>query len=939
MALEFNPYSIPLIAAAAYCILWMIYTWRYRPVNTTKTENLILLIAVLWNIAYILELDSINLQTQVDWAKIVYVCYAFAPTAWLVYAFQYTVGDEWLTRRKLALLSIVPIVTALLILTNEAHGLMWNYFVPDSAENYPLDSIGIWQWFYLIYSYVLISISIVFILLTLIRSRGLYRFRGSALLLAVAAPWLASIIVTFFDLGPITRLDWTPVVFGLTFPIIPWLLPHLRTRDVRPVARDKVIESIGEGVIVLDESDRVLDMNSAAQLLIQLSRVQVLGQALDKVWSELSTQISSLTDGLATRTEVTLNGGGQRCEYELVVSPLADWRHRLVSRVLVLHDITERKQAEARLRESEERYALATRGANDGLWDWDLRSNEIYYSPRWKEIFGCPEDEIRNSPDEWFDRVHNEDLPHVKAQVATHLDGLTDYFNSEHRMTHKDGTSRWVHCRGLAVRDTAGVAYRMAGSVSDITARKRAEEQLVHDAFHDSLTGLPNRALFLDRLGRSLERAKRSEQEGFAVLYLDLDRFKVVNDSLGHSVGDELLIESARRLEVCVRSVDTVARLGGDEFVILLESIADAQEAVMVTDRILSEFALPFNVRGNRVFNSASIGVVERVREYKEPENILRDADIAMYRAKSLGKARYEIFTPTMRDNALGRMELEKDLRAAIERKEFRIQYQPILSLEANLLTGFEALLRWQHPRRGLIMPLEFIPVAEETGLIIPLGQWVLREACRQIRVWQLQFRKDPPLSVNVNLSAKQFAQPELVTEISRILQETGLDPSTLGIEVTESVLVEDPEAIRPRLTQLRELGVSVQIDDFGTGYSSLSYLQYLPIDTLKIDRAFVGKERGDGNSKGNGADIVRTIVSLAHDLGLKVTAEGIETTDQLAWLVGLGCEFGQGYLLAKPLDREAAVALIAKSIESDHSSLPTSSSTGIRIPLIPTSQ
>ena len=584
-----------------------------------------------------------------------------------------------------------------------------------------------------------------------------------------------------------------------------------------------------------------------------------------------------------------------------------------------VRDITERKRAEMALRESEKRYALATRAANDGLWDWDLETNLLYYSPRWKSMFGYAEDEIGNNPDEWFSRIHSDDLPRVKAEVSAHLDGTTDHLESEHRIHHRDGTFRWVQCRGLAVWDGNAVAYRLAGSLSDITARKRAEEQLLHDAFHDVLTGQPNRALFMDRLGRALEHAKRSKQGQFAVVYLDFDRFKVVNDSLGHSIGDQLLQESAQRLERCVRSVDTLARFGGDEFVILLEDLEDAQDATRVADRIQSELALPFNLNGHRVFIAASAGIVVSTPEYEKPEDILRDADIGMYRAKSLGKARYEVFTPAMRDLALARLELEKDLRDAIEREEFRIYYQPIVSLQSNRIIGFEALARWQHPKRGLVSPAEFIPIAEETGLIIPIGQWVLREACRQMHEWQSRFPADPPLKINVNLSPKQFAQSDLVAQVTEILQQTGLEANSLGLEITESIIVNDTAVVTALLSQLRALGLAMHVDDFGTGYSSLSYLQYLPLDTLKIDRHFVSKLGVDVNGTG----IIKTIVSLAHDLGLKVVAEGVETTEQRAELERLGCEFGQGYLFAKPLEGEAACVLVAKSFGENQERSP----------------
>ena len=445
----------------------------------------------------------------------------------------------------------------------------------------------------------------------------------------------------------------------------------------------------------------------------------------------------------------------------------------------------------------------------------------------------------------------------------------------------------------------------------EIAERKRAEEQLAHSAFHDPLTGLPNRALFMDRLERAVERAKRRKEYIFAVLYLDLDRFKVVNDSLGHTIGDQLLIECARRLETCIRTVDTVARLGGDEFVLLLEDIQDITDATRVADRIQHDLAQPCDLDDHRLFVSVSIGVILSASRYEQPADILRDVDLAMYRAKALGRGRYEVFDVAMRERALTLLELESDLRRALECKEFFLHYQPILSLATNRIVGFEALVRWQHPDRGVVAPAEFIPMAEETGLIIPMGHWVLYEACHQLREWQTAFPMNPPLTVSVNLSVKQFMQADLIERISAVLAQLGLDTGSLKLELTESIIVEDAEAIKATLSKLRALGIQVQIDDFGTGYSSLSYLQHLPIDTLKIDRTFVSRI----GSEGNGSEIVQTILTLAHDLGMKVVAEGVETRDQLTKLQGLHCEYGQGYLWAKPVDSTTATAIIADAL------------------------
>ena len=562
-----------------------------------------------------------------------------------------------------------------------------------------------------------------------------------------------------------------------------------------------------------------------------------------------------------------------------------------------INTLLSHKRAEESLRESEERYALAVLGANEGLWDWNLKTNQFYYSPRWKAMLGCEENLIGTSPEEWFIRIHPEDRARVKQEMEAHHAGQTPHFENEHRMLHKDGTYRWMLARGIAVRDVQGKAYRMAGSQTDITEGKVA----------DVLTGLPNRILFMDRLGRSMERAKYRKGYLFAVFFLDLDRFKVVNDSLGHLIGDQLLIATACRLQACLHTGDTIARLGGDEFTILLDDIREVSDATRIAERIQGQLSIPFNIHGHEVFTTASIGIALSSTGYDRPEDLLRDADTAMYRAKALGKARYEVFDRAMRESAVERLQLETDLRRALEREEFRVYYQLIVSLDDGRISGCEALLRWQHPTKGLISPSEFIPVAEETGLIVPIGRWVLLEACRQVHVWQQRFHSESPLTVSVNFSSKQFMQPELVDQMKQILTHTGLEPHTLKLEITESLIMENPEAARALLLQLKALHIQLGIDDFGTGYSSLSYLHRFPIDRLKIDRSFVNRM---GLDKEN-SEIVRTIVTLAHNLGVDVIAEGVETKEQLALLRALKCKYGQGFLFSPPVDGQKAEALI----------------------------
>ncbi len=554
------------------------------------------------------------------------------------------------------------------------------------------------------------------------------------------------------------------------------------------------------------------------------------------------------------------------------------------------------------LRASEERYALAARGSNDGLWDWDVKQGQIYYSPRWKSMLGYTDREISDSACEWTNRIHPDDLDKFYRSTINQPSVTKTNLECEIRMLHRDGGYRWMLCRGVYVRSSVGSIYRLAGSLTDITEGKVG----------DALTGLPNRLLFVDRLERAIEKFARFPDSFFAVMFLDLDNFKLINDSLGHQAGDRLLITIARRLENCLRNSDSVCRLhekstlarhAGDEFTVLLEDLASPEDVETVANRVLNALSEPIDLEGQEIFPTVSIGWAVGESANVRAEDLLREADTAMYHAKREGRNRHRRFEIGMQHRATMRLQLEKDLRHALANDEFFLNYQPIISLEAGRVMGFETLVRWRHPNKGLVSPQEFISTAEETGLIVPLGWWIAEKACEQAALWEAQYSHERELFVTVNCAVKQLYQPNFLEHFKEILERTGANPHCVCIEVTESTLMDRAELIRPILVGLRDLGVRIGIDDFGTGYSSLAYLHRFPLDMLKVDRSFINTMLDCNES----FEIVRTIIDLGHNLRLKTVAEGVETETQHNKLAELGCKFAQGYLWSPPVSHERA--------------------------------
>jgi diguanylate cyclase (GGDEF)-like protein/PAS domain S-box-containing protein len=664
----------------------------------------------------------------------------------------------------------------------------------------------------------------------------------------------------------------------------------------------------GSIVLVFDLSDlrsQLLEYAKIATLVLLLS-VLVTFVASLRLAVSIGTPLMNLA-AVAHRVSIEKDYSvraetGTGGETGLLISSFNEMLSQIESRERALND------ALKSLRVSEERYALAARGANDGLWDWDLVTNEIYFSPRWDNMLGYTVSTAWSSPEEWLHQIHVQDRDRFREQIKAHCNGETPEFVSEYRMRHGSGDFVWMLSRGIAFRDADGKVIRMAGSQTDITEGK----------ISDPLTQIPNRLYFIDRLQSAIDTAKEQGTH-FAVLFLDLDQFKLVNDSLGHAAGDELLVDVARRLRACIRTSirgsgrgkSIVARVGGDEFAILLTHIQSEADPATVSMRILERLGEPFFLEGRRMFVSASIGIALSSTG-NTPEDLLRNADTAMYQAKANGKGRAEYFNEAMRERIISRIETESGLRKAIDNNQLVLHYQPIVSLSNNCICGFEALVRWNHPERGLIYPGEFIPVAEESDLIILLGRWVLREACRQMAEWHKSFTSVSPLTINVNVSTRQLCDPRLVEEVELALAESGLNPEALSLEVTESSLIGNAEQTLATLDRLKAIDVRLEIDDFGTGYSSLSYLQRLPFDTLKIDRSFVC-EMSAGNDS---ADIVKAIVEMAHSLRLNVIAEGVETEEQLSQLRELGCNSVQGFLFSRPVSATIAREIYNEALE-----------------------
>jgi len=887
---SWNSFALPLlVTAAAMFLVGAMVMVRERGSREAWQFAFLAATICIWLSCFSLMYVAKDARVALAWAKSAYLGITFIPTA----LYQFTVIVTRSPRARLAWAGwaasalFFAVAASSGALLRDLYHYWWGYYPHFRWLGAP----------FLAFFFAMLALSLRELWLDHRRAApgSAHGVRTRLLLAGFAIAYLGSCdYVAAYGL-PLYPFGYLPVFVFIV--VVAQTIRRHHLVDLTPAfAAEQILATVADPVIVCDRDGRIRFVNDAAASVFGYAAGELAGAPIELLAAPSAGMADRLRAAAAAepvREEemVFRTRDGELVDVGLSLSPLLDERRAAVGAVLIARDVRARKRAEAALRESEERYRTLFERNQAGVFRTSIAGAILDCNDSFARILGfaARADCIGKSM-----LHHYKDLWQRTAllQKMRAQGGLAD---EEVGLVRIDGAPAWVVANAM-LREPKGDGIEvLEGTVIDITQRKNAERQIVHQAYHDALTGLPNRMLFYDRLTQALSLARRDER-GLAVLFLDLDQFKLVNDTLGHAAGDRLLVEIARRLQNSVRDSDTVARVGGDEFTLLLRNIDDGADAARAAQKVLEAVARPAEIDGQRLYLTTSIGISSYPADGEEAEALLTNADIAMYRAKELGRSRYQLCTPAMNAKSVARLTLERDLRLAVERGELALLYQPQVRIASGRTVGVEALLRWNHPERGLVRPAEFIGVAEETRLILPIGEWVLRTACEQARLWHRDGRSD--LRVAVNLSALQFQQRSLVAVVQEILDDTGVDPDWLVLEITESAAMHDAELTVEVLAMLRAMGLRIAIDDFGTGHASLSYLRQFPIDTLKIDRGFVS----DLETSREGSAIVNAIIGLAHGLDLEVVAEGVETEGQLRFLAERGCEEYQGFLISQAL-------------------------------------
>lgn len=900
----FTPFLIAVILLDLTAVIWL---WvRYRNRWNGRMSAILLLEIALWMFGNLLLISIPDVQWQLLALKIVYTAVVFVPATWLLWTYSFiSLEDDWSPTTYLFFFgsSIFFLVMAW---TNDVHNLFWHSPRLESFDTYLILIIerGPLFWVFIVYAFACVFYSLYLLGRYFYKTRSFYNWQITSLMAAMFFPALLAFADAMYIKKPI---DLSPIFLG-TFTLGLFALSlSTRGRRLAPIVYNRILEYMPDALIVLDAQHRIRELSKSAEKLLQGDRSTLLGLPLPSVWTVETRYLERLLADEEVSFEIQLPIDGHVCTFHVQTGLIYAPEGNLFARLILFRDMTEHHQILERLRESEERYVLAARGASAGLFDWDLRTNTIFYAPRWKTMLGYTESEISDSPNEWFWRVHPDDRPALKTAITEHLAGKTDYMESEYRIRHKSGSYLWMWCRAQALRTPEGQAYRLAGSQTDITERKRIEEALRFEAEHDPLTRLPNRTKFMQRLREEFERAQQNPMYSYAVVFIDLDRFKLINDTMGHTFGDELLKLVAQRLQHYIQWDMMLARFGGDEFVVLITGSDAIQRAMHLGSVLVRAFQQPFTYQGHTFHFTLSMGIAPAT--LSAPEDVLRNADLALYRAKEQGGGRFAVFDETLFRNATMRLQLENALREALAHQDLEIYFQPIVRLSTGRLVGFEVLVRWHHPEYGFIPPSRFIPIAEEMGLVSEIDHYVLSSALATLARWHHLYPSSPPIWIAVNFSGQEFQTPGFARSIRNLLRTHGVRPEDLHIEITERVLLQRTQEAIEEITALERLGVPFYIDDFGTGYSSLSYLHRFNISGLKIDRSFVQNTPHSPSTQ----TLVRAIVAMAHALEIAVVVEGVETVEQMTLLRAMGCEYGQGYFFGRPLKEQEAEEWLAQ--------------------------